>query len=275
WWLDVQNPTEQELRILCSAFRVHPLTFEDIATQESQEKIVDYNTYYFASVWSYHVVEVSEGNAYEPCTIYTVVFPSGALSFSFSTTVHAMNVLERIELLKGVVAVRSDWIFYAFVDNIVDSFGPSIMEIDLEVSEIEEAVYVTREGDMQDFLLRIDGVRKRVSALTRLLTGKIKVLSSFEKHHCMDVSSDEDVKPGHNLKLYVNDVQDHIIGYIQSLNQSESLLSRSQSNYIAQASYETLEGRTRVNDFMALLTTVSMILTLLNFVAGMFGMNVN
>jgi Mg2+ and Co2+ transporter CorA len=115
WWLDVQNPSETELRVLCSAFRIHPLTFEDIATRESQEKIVDYNTYYFASVWSYHVVEVNEGNAYEPCTIYTVVFPSGALSFSFSTTVHAMNVLERIELLKGFVAVKSDWIFYAFV----------------------------------------------------------------------------------------------------------------------------------------------------------------
>lgn len=115
WWLDVQNPSEQELRLLCSAFRIHPLTFEDIVTQESQEKIQDYTTYYFASVWSYHNVQVNDGNAYEPCTIYTVVFPSGTLSFSFSTTMHAMNVLERIELLKGVVAVRSDWIFYAFV----------------------------------------------------------------------------------------------------------------------------------------------------------------
>ncbi len=115
WWLDVQNPSEQELRLLCSAFRIHPLTFEDIVTQESHEKIQDYTTYYFASVWSYHVVEVKDGNAYEPCTIYTVVFPSGALSFSFSTTPHSLNVLERIERLKGIVAVKSDWIFYAFV----------------------------------------------------------------------------------------------------------------------------------------------------------------
>lgn len=115
WWLDVQNPSETELRILCAAFRIHPLTFEDIATQESQEKIVDYTTYYFASVSSYHVLEVHDGDAYEPCMIYTVVFPSGALSFSFSTTAHATSVLERIEQLKGVVAVKSDWIFYAFV----------------------------------------------------------------------------------------------------------------------------------------------------------------
>jgi Mg2+ and Co2+ transporter CorA len=128
---------------------------------------------------------------------------------------------------------------------------------------------------MQAFLLKIDGVRKRVSALTRLLTGKTKVLLSFEKHHCMEISSDEDVRPGHNLKLNVNDVQDHIEGMLSNLHQSESLLSRSQSNYLAQASHETLQGRTRVNDLMALLTTVSMILTALNFVAGMFGMNVN
>lgn len=128
---------------------------------------------------------------------------------------------------------------------------------------------------MQAFLLRIDGLRKRVSALMRLLSGKIKILSSFEKHHCMATSSDENVTPGHNLQLYVNDVQDHIVGMISSLTQSESLLARSQSNYLAQASLENLEGRTRVNDFMSLLTTVSMILTTLNLVCGLFGMNVN
>lgn len=160
-------------------------------------------------------------------------------------------------------------------DNIVDSFGPSITQIDQEVSEIEEAVYISRDDDLHSFLLKIDGVRKRVTALTRLLTGKVKVLSSFENHHCMDISTEEDNKPGHNLKLYVNDVQDHIIGYIQSLNQSESLLSRSQSNYIAQASHETLASRARINNLMALLTTVAMALTGMTFVSAMFGMNVN
>jgi Mg2+ and Co2+ transporter CorA len=111
WWMDVQNPSEKELRLLCSAFRIHPLTVEDILNRETQEKIEDFTNYYFACFRSYHVTDTT----YKPYTIYMVVFSTGTLSFCFSDSEHADHVLNRIELLKDYLPINSDWIFYAFV----------------------------------------------------------------------------------------------------------------------------------------------------------------
>jgi len=115
WWMDVRNPSEKELHLLCSAFRIHPLTVEDILNREIQEKIENFTHYYFASIRSYRIDETSADRIYVPYTIYMVVFRTGTLSFCFDDSEHADHVLKRIELLKDYVIINSDWIFYAFV----------------------------------------------------------------------------------------------------------------------------------------------------------------
>jgi len=279
WWMDVQNPSEKELRLLCSAFRVHPLTVEDILNQEIQEKIEDFTNYYFTCFRSYRVVDTTPEKTYKAYTIYMVVFRTGTLSFCFSDSEHAAHVLNRIELLKDYLSINSDWIFYAFVDDIVDSFNPSINLIEKRVNEIEDQVYTTRKDDKQAFLYDIEEVRKSISSLLRLLSGKTNVLSGFEKHHCDEERGEElyeeENNPGHNLKLYINDVKDHITSMLTNLLQFESLLARSQKNYLAGLAIDNLTGRQRVNELMSKMAVISMILTLLNLICGLFGTNVN
>lgn len=84
WWLNMNNPTEEEIRAICKSFGVHPLTIEDINTQEAREKIELFQSYYFACFRSFQVVEEDEGQEYEPFNLYVVVFREGTLSFSFA-----------------------------------------------------------------------------------------------------------------------------------------------------------------------------------------------
>ena len=122
WWMDVQNPSEKELRLLCSGFHIHPLTVEDILVREVQEKIEDFTHYYFASFRSYRIDDTTPEKTYKPYTIYMVVFRTGTLSFCFDDSEHANHVLARIELLENYVFINSDWIFYAFVYVLPISF---------------------------------------------------------------------------------------------------------------------------------------------------------
>ena len=115
WWLNMNNPTEEEIRAICRAFGVHPLTIEDIGTQEAREKIELFPSYYFACFRSFHVKEIEDGQQYEPFNIYVVVFREGTLSFSFSPNSHAAHVRKRITMLKDYVALSSDWICYALM----------------------------------------------------------------------------------------------------------------------------------------------------------------
>lgn len=113
WWLNMNSPTEEEVRAICKAFGIHPLTVEDILTQEAREKIELFNAYYFACFRSFNIVEDASGPEYEPFHIYVVVFREGILTFSFEPNSHAAHVRRRIALLKDYMALSSDWICYA------------------------------------------------------------------------------------------------------------------------------------------------------------------
>lgn len=47
FWLDILNPTEDEMRVVSKCFGVHPLTTEDIVLQETREKVEIFRNYYF------------------------------------------------------------------------------------------------------------------------------------------------------------------------------------------------------------------------------------
>jgi len=117
WWLNMNKPSEEEVRAVCRAFGIHPLTIEDITTQESREKIELFPSYYFACFRSFYLETDEETNEkeYVPFNIYVVVFREGTLSFSYANNSHASHVRKRITMLKDYVALSSDWICYALM----------------------------------------------------------------------------------------------------------------------------------------------------------------
>lgn len=115
WWLNVNAASKEEVQGICKAFGIHPLTIEDIITQEAREKIELFPSYYFACFRSFNVVEEADGKEYEPFNIYVIVFREGTLSFSFAPNTHASQVRKRITALKDYVSLSSDWICYALM----------------------------------------------------------------------------------------------------------------------------------------------------------------
>ncbi|CRK48507.1 hypothetical protein BN1723_008047 [Verticillium longisporum] len=270
WWLNVNNPTKEEVQAICKAFGIHPLTIEDITTQEAREKIELFPSYYFASFRSFQTVEEDDGQEYEPFNIYVVVFREGTLSFSFQPNAHASHVRKRIALLKDYVALSSDWICYAMIDDIVDCFAPIIRKIELEADSIEDEVFVIREGDSSVFLRSIGRVRKNCMALMRLLGGKADVLRGFTKR----CNENYKVTPRMDIGLYLGDIQDHVVTMVTNLGHFEKILSRSHSNYLAQLSINNIAQGTDTNRVLSKITFLASILVPMNLVSGLFGMNV-
>jgi magnesium transporter len=115
WWLDVVNPTEEEVTTLGRAFSIHPLTTEDISIQETREKVELFKQYYFVCFRSFFQADKDSENYMEPLNVYIVVFRKGVLSFTFSPSVHAANVRRRIGKLRDYVSLSSDWVCYALL----------------------------------------------------------------------------------------------------------------------------------------------------------------
>jgi magnesium transporter len=115
WWLDVVNPTDDELGAISRAFNIHPLTQEDIQTQEAREKVELFKQYYFVCFRTFYQVDKTSEEFLEPVNFYMVVFRDGVLTFSFVDTPHASNVRKRIGKLRDYVSLSSDWICYAMM----------------------------------------------------------------------------------------------------------------------------------------------------------------
>ncbi|GMM28066.1 putative Mg(2+) transporter [Martiniozyma asiatica (nom. inval.)] len=60
FWLDVLNPTDEEMKVLARTFNIHPLTTEDIIMGETREKVEVFGNYYFVCFASFDIVAEHE-----------------------------------------------------------------------------------------------------------------------------------------------------------------------------------------------------------------------
>lgn len=212
FWLDIQNPLEEEMKVISKTFGLHPLTTEDIFLGETREKVELFRQYYFICFTSFDIVyerrkqrakenekkhsklreyswseeshkksvfsrltgmfSQKSGSNYNstrsrtltsismhknvrsgelcPLNMYMVIFKHGVLTFHFNPTPHPINVRRRARMLRDHLTVSSDWISYALIDDITDSFAPMIDSIEAEVYHIEDEIMKMHSGDSDD-----------------------------------------------------------------------------------------------------------------------------
>ncbi|KAF1942056.1 cora-domain-containing protein [Clathrospora elynae] len=270
WWLDMVNPTEEEVFAISKAFGVHPLTREDICIQEPREKVELFHQYYFVSFRSFYQADKESEDYLEPVNFYAVVFKEGILTFTFCESPHTLNVRKRISRLRDYINLNADWICYALIDDIVDSFAPVIRGIEDEAEAIEDQVFTARIEDSRAILRSIGECRKRVMQLLRLLGGKADVIKGFAKR-CNESYS---VAPRGDVGMYLSDIQDHVVTMMSNLAHFEKMLSRAHSNYLAQISVDQVIQGNSSNNTLQKVTVIATILVPLNLICGLFGMNV-
>ncbi|KOG99766.1 magnesium transporter CorA family protein DI49_2249 [Saccharomyces eubayanus] len=310
WWLDCSCPTDDEMRCLTRAFGVHPLTAEDIRMQETREKVELFKSYYFVCFHTFENDKESE-DFLEPINVYVVVCRSGVLTFHFTPVSHCANVRRRVRQLRDYVNVNSDWLCYALIDDITDSFAPVIQSIEYEADSIEDSVFMARDMDFAAMLQIIGESRRKTMTLMRLLSGKADVIKMFAKR-CQDDASgvgpaltsqmnitnlqarQDNInrtnnnsyatlpnsyapttsQPRGDIALYLGDIQDHLLTMFQNLSAYEKIFSRSHTNYLAQLQVESFNSNNKITEMLGKVTMLGTMLVPLNVITGLFGMNV-
>ncbi|KOG99773.1 putative Mg(2+) transporter ALR2 DI49_1607 [Saccharomyces eubayanus] len=310
WWLDCSCPTDDEMRCIAKAFGIHPLTAEDIRMQETREKVELFKSYYFVCFHTFENDKESE-DFLEPINVYIVVCRSGVLTFHFGPISHCANVRRRVRQLRDYVNVNSDWLCYALIDDITDSFAPVIQSIEYEADSIEDSVFMARDMDFSAMLQRIGESRRKTMTLMRLLSGKADVIKMFAKR-CHDeangigpaLTSQINIanlqarqdnanhtnnnsyatlpnnyvpttsQPRGDIALYLGDIQDHLLTMFQNLLAYEKIFSRSHANYLAQLQVESFNSNNKVTEMLGKVTMLGVMLVPLNVITGLFGMNV-
>ncbi|KAJ3168973.1 CorA metal ion transporter [Geranomyces variabilis] len=269
FWIDVTDPTHSEMVTLSRLFGIHPLTSEDILTEDTREKCEIFRNYAFVVIRTFDPDEAS-ASYMQPVNVSIVVLRECVLSFHTKPVEHTENVLKRIAHLGSYgLHITPDWLNYAIIDDITDGFQPLIKFIELEVDSIDDLVLLLKGSDMSDMLRRIGSARKKVMQLFRLLSTKADVLKTVIKRCGERLPADSETS------LYLGDIQDHAITMVQNLIHFEKTLARAHSNYLAQISIEITVASNNTNEVVTKMTAMASMLLPLNVVTGLFGMNVH
>ncbi|ORY02791.1 Mg2+ transporter protein [Basidiobolus meristosporus CBS 931.73] len=272
YWIDFLNPSYSELKWIGKVFHIHPLTIEDIQGAESREKYESFRNYYFVSLQTFSPNGYSEDgytNLDHPISVYNIVMKHCILTFHFAPIRHTEKVLTRYSHLKDYLVLSPDWINYALMDSVVDDFIPIAENLELEADSIDELVFILKESEQADMLRRIGKARKSLSGLLGILKPKAEVVKTVIKR--IDALKSEAKS---DIKLYLGDVQDHILTMIQSAGHFETILSRAHSNYLAQISIEITQGSNAMNDVLGKLSILATVLVPMSLITGIWGMNV-
>lgn len=103
--------------------------------------------------------------------------------FHFRESDYYDTVRERSDQLKEYMTITPDWLNYALVDAVTDSFAPIILQVEMEAVSIDELSLMLRKSERADMLRRISRCRKRSTQLSRLLVSKLDVIKSLMKRY--------------------------------------------------------------------------------------------
>lgn len=254
-WINLDGVHNPDLvHELGTIFDIHPLLMEDIVNTAHRPKLEEHDDKIFFTLKMLYGAEDSGSFKSEQVSI--IFGENYVLSFQETSQDIFDQVRRRIETSKGRIRKRaSDYLVYALVDAVVDSYFVFIDHIDEEVVKLEELVL--DEPDKSDFG-RILTLKKDLESLRRFITPLREALGFLEK------SESALIDP--RTRYFYRDVYDHILLVSDSIDSSRESLNNVMDTFNSTVS-------NRMNQVMKTLTIIATIFIPLTFIAGIYGMN--
>ena len=251
-WVGLHEPGIEILRVLQSYFQLHDLAVEDAYKAHQRAKLEVYDGNFFMVLKTCKLIDerVQLG---ETCIFagpgYIVTSRRGP-SQGYS------HVRKRCESLPHELRHGEDFILYALMDFIVDSYFPIIDKIEDQVEEVEEQVFgeqsekhvLERVYNLRHDLLEL---RPAIAPVTdmcnRLIRSDISIINK-ESHH------------------YFRDIQDHAVTLLERVDSLRELLKSALESKMLLVSM-------RQNDVTRKLAAWAAMLAVPTAIAGFYGMN--
>ncbi len=255
-WINVDGLHDVEvIERLGGRFNLHPLILEDILNTAERPKIEDYGDYLFA-VLKVFLGNPSGGREERTIQVSIVIGPNFVLSFQEKTNPIFDAVKDRIRRGKGRLRRSgADYLAYALVDSIVDSYFAVLERFGDEIEELEEALVADPK---REILRRIHALKSEMVFLRRSIWPLREVVNTMERLETPLITAATDI--------FLRDVYDHTIQVIDNLETYRDVLSGMVETYLSSVS-------NRMNEVMKVLTIIATIFIPITFLAGVYGMN--
>lgn len=254
-WLNIYGLHDAELMAeIGRVFNLHPLVLEDILNTDQRPKLDSYPDYLYlvTRFFSYDPSIMSIGSE----QVSIVLGRNFVLTFQERPTGSFDPIRERLRSNRGQIRTAgADYLAYALLDIVVDRYFIVLEQIGDDCDVLEEKLLRKPDSSMLQgiHLLKREtmDLRRAVWPLRDVINSLIRNDSHFFQHDTV---------------LYLRDVYDHTVHFIESLEALRDFLAGMLDIYLSSIS-------NRVNMELRALTVVAMLFMPATLIAGIFGMN--
>jgi magnesium transporter len=250
FWLDVDQPNEDDYAVLRDVFKFHPLAVEDSEKFGQRAKLDDYDDVVFIVVYG---AVPDDDRLVEVHCFY---------SEKFLVTVHrdeapAFTEVRDRYVMRTHAMDDPAQLLYRIIDALVDSFFPILADFDDRIDELENETFL-RAGDEQ---------LQEIFRMKRLLVGMRKAITPQRDMFASLIGGVSEL-PGMRQEdeRYFRDIYDHLLRISDLIDTYRDLLTSSMDVYLSTVS-------NRLNTVMKQLTIMATVFLPLTFVTGFFGQN--
>jgi len=254
-WLDLFEPTAEDLAVLADEFSLHPLAVEDALTQHQRPKVDRYRDHIFVSLYDVSLSSTTgQINAVE---IAAFITPHALVTVRKAPGFDVDALTARWDEDADLAGNGIGYLLYGLLDLVCDGYFVAVQVLDDALEDIEDQLFddVPRDKEVQR---RSFEMRKSLVLLRRVVLPMREVVNSFMRRDL------EVITPA--MQPYFQDVYDHVL---RATEWTESL--RDLVTTILETSL-TIQGN-RLNVIMKKLTAWAAIIAVPTAVTGYFGQN--
>jgi magnesium transporter len=254
-WINIEGLHQLDtIEKIGKHFNIHPLVLEDIANTEQRPKMEDFDDYIFLIVKMLYFEE--DENAVKAEQVGLILGSNFVISFEEGEGNVFNPVRERIRNGKGRIRkLGPDYLAYALMDVIVDSYFLILEKIGDRIEDLEEDLL---DEPRPETMHAIHSLKGEMLLFRKSVWPLREVISSVERGESDLIRE--------STGIYLRDVYDHTIHVIDTVETFRDLLSGLLDLYISSVS-------NRMNEVMKVLTIIATIFIPLTFIAGVYGMN--
>ena len=254
-WIDISGVHEVEIiKKIGKHFDLHPLTMEDIVSTGQRPKMEDFDHYLFIVLKMLYFDH--DANVIKIEQVSFILGTNIVISFQENSKDVFEPIRERIRKGKGRIRkMGADYLVYALIDAIVDSYFSILEKIGETIEEIDGELILAPRTET---LNTIHELKREMIFLRKSVWPLREVISNLERGEPSLIQE--------STGIYLRDVYDHTIQVIDTIETFRDMLSGMLDLYLSSIS-------NKMNEVMKVLTIIATIFIPVTFVAGIYGMN--
>jgi len=253
-WINVDGIHNNEIiEKIGKKFNIHYLTLEDVVNVDQRPKYENYDAYNVAFL----KLLFYENDILKTEQLSIILTEKYIITFQEIIGGDPFNAIrERLRQAKGRVRkCGADYLAYALIDAVVDSYFIILDEVERKVDEFDLKL---QEAPTPEILKQLHHARRELLFMRKSVAPMRELI--------LNMSRDDDKLFTQTTQIYMRDLLDHQIRITESIDNYREIISEMVESYMSGTSF-------KMNEIMKVLTVISTFFIPLTFIVGVYGMN--